>query len=336
MSQHDAYGYAVARIRAMEHQLLDSSVLQRMIDAEDLETAFKILGETSYSTTLTLNSGVYDFDKLLESELKSKYSEIESFIPEKRLIDLLRYQYDFHNVKVLIKSAFNVEKGGQKRWDFLTSLGSFSVESLINDIELEEYKFLPFDLNNLLPKCIAIWEQTNNILDVERLLDDRMYQVMLETAKELDMPETLSWIRSRIDGENIRALLRLKRFNYDASNALLFMHLGGKIDVNSLVALINEPFESWKRFFEYTEYGLTINSIDAGGTFSDLILSLEKVLDDYYTHKLAASRYSYNAPENILAYLWDKEMEVKNVRMILVAKTSGGNKEQLRRLLRNV
>ena len=97
----------------------------------------------------------------------------------------------------------------------------------------------------------------------------------------------------------------------------------------------NEPFEVGRGFW-YTEYGLTINSIDAGGTFSDLILSLEKVLDDYYTHKLAASRYSYNAPENILAYLWDKEMEVKNVRMILVAKTSGGNKEQLRRLLRNV
>lgn len=336
MSQHDVYGYAVARIRAMEHQLLDSSVLQRMIEAEDLETAFKILGETSYSTTLTLNAGIYDFDKLLESELKSKYSEIESFIPEKKLIDLLRFQYDFHNVKVLLKSAFNVEKGGQKRWDFLTSLGSYPVESLINDIEMEEYKFLPFDLNDLLPKCINIWEQTSNILEVERLLDDRMYQVMFETARELDLPETLNWIRNRIDGENIRALLRLKRFSYDAQSALLFMHSGGKIDVSGLVSLISEPFESWKRFFEFTEYGVAISSIDASGTFSDLILSLEKVLDDYYMHKLAKSRYSYNAPENILAYLWDKEMEVKNVRMILVAKTSGGNKEQLRRLLRNV
>lgn len=336
MSQNDAYGYAVARIRAMEHQLLESGVFQRMIDADDLETAFKVLGETSYSSAFSLNTGAQDFDKILESELKAKYKEIESFIPEKELIDLLRYQYDFHNVKVLIKSLFNVEKDGEKRWDLLTSLGSYPVESLVNDIELEDYRFLPFDLNNLLPQCMLIWEQTNDILEIERLLDGKMYQVMLEKAIELDLPDTINWIRSRIDGENIRTLLRLKRFKFDSNKALPFMHQGGKIDLTALISLITEPFESWKRFLEFTEFGKVVNQIDSGGAFSDIILSLEKALDVHYIEQLSKSKYSYNAPENILAYLWDKEMEIKNVRMILVAKTSGGNKEQLRRLLRDV
>lgn len=335
MSQQNGYGYAVARIRAMEHRLLDASVLQRMIDADDLATALKILGETSYSSTLTSHAGNQDFDEILEFELKKMYEEVESFIPEKKLIDLLRYQYDFHNVKVLIKSVFNVATGGQKKWEFLTSLGSYPVDSLISSIELEEYKFLPFDLNNLIPKCITIWEQSSDVLEVERLLDDRMYALMKETAFELDFPETLSWIQTRIDGENIRTLLRLKRFKFDASRARPFMHSGGKIDTGLLVSLISEPFESWKRTLEFTEFSKCIGSIDSTASFSEMILSLENFLDDLYLNKLAMSRYSTNAPENILTYLWAKEMEVKNVRMILVAKTSGGDKEQLRRLLRH-
>ena len=35
MSYKEAYGYAVARIRAMELRLLDASVFTRMLDAEE-------------------------------------------------------------------------------------------------------------------------------------------------------------------------------------------------------------------------------------------------------------------------------------------------------------
>ena len=100
MSQQDAYGYAVARIRAMENRFLDASVLQRMIDAEDLATALKILGETSYSSALTSHVSDQDFDKTLECELQAIYKDVGSFIRNKKLLDLLRYQYDFHNAKV--------------------------------------------------------------------------------------------------------------------------------------------------------------------------------------------------------------------------------------------
>ncbi|MEG1836939.1 MAG: V-type ATPase subunit [Synergistaceae bacterium] len=335
MSQQEAYGYAVARIRAMEHRLLDAGLLQRMVEAEDLASALKILGETSYSSTMTSQSGDVSFDKMLESELHATYEEVGSFTPEKELLDLLRYQYDFHNIKVLIKSIYNVTTGGKKRWDLLTSLGSYPVDEMISNVESEEYKFLPLGLKSLVPSCFAILEQTKDILEVERLLDDRLFEVMKETAAELGLKDSVSWIQTRIDGENIRTLLRLKRFNYDSAKTLPFMHIGGTLDINLLVSLIAEPFEGWKRALEFTSFGNTLNQIDASCSFSELILSLEKVLDEYYLDKLAICRYSATAPENILAYLYAKEQEIKNVRMILVAKTSGGDLEQLRRLLRH-
>lgn len=336
MSDQGNYGYAVARVRAMERRFLDAPVIQRLLDAEDAAAVMKVLGETSYASTITANTGEVNFDKILESELRSVYGEFMSFVPDKALVDVMLLPYDFHNVKVLLKSFFNVKSGGKKRWDLLTSLGAYPTEELITHIELEEYNYLPFGLKELVPYCISIWEQGGDVLEVERILDRRMFAEMLEQSESLAMPGLISWVRTRIDGENIRTLVRLKRFGYDGQMTLPFLLAGGTIPAAELAALANEPFESAIRALQYGEYGELLSHLEAAGDFSELIMQLEKALDDHYLERLAAFRYSPSAPENITWYLWAKEMEIKNVRMILVSKGGNGDNESLRRLLRHV
>lgn len=336
MSDQGNYGYAVARVRAMERRFLDAPVIQRLLDAEDAAAVMKVLGETSYASTITANAGEVNFDKILESELRSVYGEFVSFVPDKALVDVMLLPYDFHNVKVLLKSYFNVKSGGKKRWDLLTSLGAYPTEELITHIELEEYNYLPFGLNELVPYCITVWEQGGDVLEVERILDRRMYAEMLEQSESLAMPGLISWVKTRIDGENIRTLVRLKRFGYDGQKTLPFLLDGGTIPAAELAALANEPFESTIRALQYGEYGELLSRLEAAGDFSELIMQLEKALDDHYLERLSGFRYNPSAPENITWYLWAKEMEIKNVRMILVSKGGKGDNESLRRLLRHV
>ncbi len=336
MSNREAYGYAVARIRAMELRLLDAAVFARLLDADDTASILKILGETSYASVLTSVSGETAFDKILETALQETYSELSSFVPDKELLKIMRLPYDFSNAKVMLKSYFNVRNGGKKRWDLLTSLGSYPVDKLIASIDSEEYALLPFGLNTLYPKCISVWEQSKDVLETERLMDRQMFSVMLSEAQSLDMPEIFGWVRSRIDGENIRTLLRLKRFGYDAAKAWPFMNDGGNIDPNVLVPLISEPFETWSRILEFSNFSGMLSSIDAGTGFADVIMDLERDLDDFYLDSISQSKYSPNNPGNVLAYLWDKELEIKNIRMIVVSKSSTKDKDQARRLLRHV
>jgi V/A-type H+-transporting ATPase subunit C len=49
---------------------------------------------------------------------------------------------------------------------------------------------------------------------------------------------------------------------------------------------------------------------------------------------LQEARYSSDAPENVLAFLWGKEMEVKNIRTILVSKGTRSSPEEVRRMMR--
>ena len=100
----ERYGYTVARLRAMENRLLEDSVLQRLIDSEDLDSAMKVLGETPYSSWLMDLKSNSEFDKAIEAELDYVYSELSKFVPDQQLVELFRLPYDFHNVKVLLKS----------------------------------------------------------------------------------------------------------------------------------------------------------------------------------------------------------------------------------------
>ena len=88
--------------------------------------------------------------------------------------------------------------------------------------------------------------------EAERLLDKQMFAVMLEEAEKLAIPEILAWVKLRIDGENIRSLVRLKRFGFDSARAASFLHEGGNIDLNTLAPMIAEPFETWGRMIDYS------------------------------------------------------------------------------------
>ncbi|GHV52213.1 ATPase [Synergistales bacterium] len=329
-----SYGYAVSRIRAMEHLLLDVGLFQRMLDVDDLTGALKILGETVYGRNIDANTGER-YDGALEAELLSLYDDMRTFVPDEGLIDICRLSYDFHNVKVILKSAINARNGGKKRWDLLTKLGTIDTDNLIVQLESEDYPLLRYGLSSLIPACMTQWDQTRDIVEVERMLDEGLFAAMSLVAAEIGEPGVIAWVSARIDAENIRNLLRLKRFGFDAAKAAAFMHKGGTVTPDALIQLLPEQFDSWGRMIGYTNVGAAIAKVQDDGDFDDLMVSLEKALDDYCRDVLSNARYSANAPENVLAYIWGKEMEVKNIRTVLVSKGAGGDREATRRMLRH-
>jgi V/A-type H+-transporting ATPase subunit C len=319
----------------MEPLLFDASQFQRLLDAEDLSGALKILGETSYASGISEGEKTGRFDAALEAGLLDACNELASFVPDRALIDIFRVPYDFHNVKVVLKSGFISRTGGRKRYDLMTSLGTIPVDNLIVQIESEDYNLLPFGLSQIIPSCLTVWEQTKNVVEIERLLDRGLFSSLAELADSTEEPGVSGWVKARIDSENIRNLLRLKRFGFDASEGVTFLHNGGTIAPEALASIMPESFDNWGRAIAYSDVGIAISSVQDDGDFDDLIVSLERALDDYCASILSNARYSSSAPENVLAYLWGKEMEVKNIRTILVSKGSDSNRDGVRRLMRH-
>lgn len=336
MARKERYGYAVARLRALENRLLDESVLQRMIDSENLEAAIKVLGETPYSASLMELKSPQDFDKAIESELLRGYTEAETFVPDGELISLLRLQYDVHNVKTLLKSKFLAEANEKKRLDLLTKLGNIDTDKLIQAVEGEEYWELPYGFKQAIPDALAAWEMNKNLLAVEKILDNVYFKALLCVAEKLDMPKVTKWVRCRIDGENLKTMLRLSRIDIDRSTVPTFLHAGGIVPVNRLTPLITEPVENWGRLLAYTDIGALLAPFSESENFSTLLVQYERDLDNFITGIISSSRYGAFEPANVVRYLWIKEIEAKNLRVILVSVANGVEKDAIRGLLRNV
>lgn len=336
MGPKERYGYAVARLRALENRLLDESVLQRMIDCDTLEAALKVLGETAYSASLMEQRSPFDFDKAIESELLRCYREVESFVPNGGLSRLLRLVYDVHNVKTLLKSQFLTAKGEKRRLDLLTPLGSIDTDKLILAIEGEEYWELPCGFSQAIPEALSVWEQSRNALAVEKILDRVYFCALVDMAKDLDMQHVTRWVESRVDGENLKTLLRLSRIPVEHVTIPSYLHEGGSLPVNRLTPLLSEPVSNWGRLLAFSDIGALLAPFAEEENFSSQLVRYERDLDNFITGIVSRCRYSAFDPCNVVRYLWLKEIEAKNLRVVLVSVANGAGKDSIREVLRDV
>lgn len=332
-----SYVYAVARLRSMENRLLDSSFFSRLIDSATLDDALKSLGDTSYAQWL---SGVAagSFDKIIDDEMLAVCKELGQFVPDKALLALFRMPYDFHNVKVLLKSLFKVRGGDLegRRHDLLSPMGTIDTEELITALETEEYGFLPYNLGDVIQSCWMLWDQTKNAQGAELLLDHHLFRAMLALAESLNMPAMVSWVRHKIDAENLRTLVRLQRMNYDSSLGFPFFHEGGTLRPDDAAKLLNEPPETWSKALSYTDIGAALEVLQDRADLRASLSDVSKALDDFLVRVLEKARYTTDAPENVLLYLLTKEAEARNLRIALVCVANGLDREFARRLLSHV
>lgn len=336
MTRSIDYGYAVSRLRAMENRLLDPGVFQRLLDSEDLSSAMRVLSETAYGKWILELQQEDRFDPAIEAELQYVYSESERFVPDSGLYRICRLQYDIHNIKVLLKGLFVQKSGGTRRMDLLTGLGNIPTDDLVMAIESEDYRLMPFGFHRTVPECVMLWEQTHDILKVESILDEKLFSLQHQIASEMPFDGVRTFVKYRIDAENIRNLARLKRMGYDPAQAAPFFHNGGFVSVERLVSLISEPLEGWERILSFAEVSRALSGAQEHSDLDSLLVDLERSIDDFISGVLSKFRYSPFAPENVLSFLWAKEIESKNVRILLVGIGNGADRSVLRRLLRHV
>ncbi|MBQ9574194.1 MAG: V-type ATPase subunit [Synergistaceae bacterium] len=330
-----SYVYTVSRLRGMENHILDTAFFSRLMDSAGIDEALRALGETGYSQWISQNGS--SFDKAIDSEMLATFQELETFVPDKGLIDIFRLPYDFHNVKVLLKGLFKV-RGGElegRRYDLLSDLGTLNPEELKNAIETEEYGYLPYGLTDLIPQCWQLWDAAKSAQAVELMIDHQMFRAMLDVAEGLKMPDVIHWVKSRIDAENLRSAVRLARIKYESAKALPFFHEGGTIRPDDMAKLLSEPQETWGRLLSHTDIGAVLGALQDSGNIKTALTDVSKSLDEYLLKVLENAKYSMDAPANVLLYLLTKEAETRNMRVALVCVAGGLDREFGRRLLSN-
>ena len=326
----DDYLYAAGVIRYLENKLLNSTDIKRMVDAPDLESAFKVFHDTDYfDNVLDVKPG--EFVKALEADLVQAKQKIIEMAPSQDLVEFLFMRYDFHNLKLLSKEKYNQSDLSA----YLSPLANESADKLkalinneknIDVIEYLERAFLYIQDN--LPK-----EVTPQAID--RVCDHSFFIEYALAAKKLKDGWIDDLVKLQIDIANLKVFIRSKRLGYDKSELLAELVPGGQIKEEFFVKLADSSEEE---AFVALRLHLPINTRELLDNYikSGLLEKLERDLENLELDYVRKVKFIDFGPEVMVAYYLAKKNAIRNVRLIMTGKLNNIQAREIEEMVREI
>ncbi|MCK4352020.1 V-type ATP synthase subunit C [candidate division WOR-3 bacterium] len=310
-SEDTRYAYAVGRIRALEAKLLSSYKIARLLEAKDGDELLRSLQDTDYSAWLP--GDARDYENMLKKARIELHNLVDKLILDELFITVLKVKYDYHNAKVLLKSAIKEEEAF---W-LLSELGNIPKDELKSIFQEERYDKLGYNLPLAIGEAIATYYTNKDPRFLDIILDKFYYSYLAETPHNTFLN---SLTKIEIDLVNIKTLLRIKWLKEEKSLLRASLVPGGWLEAFRFLESFDEPIESIPKYFNYTPYADIFNEgiefLRTKNSFS----RLEKLCDTHFTEFCRATKYLTFGIEPIIAYFYGKENEFKILRMIFVGK----------------
>lgn len=302
------YPYAVARIRVLEKNLLNTQILNNMAEAKTAEDAVKILKDAGYGSS-TETVSVYDYEKMLTDETKKVYSLMEELVPKENMFNLFLYKNDYHNLKVLLKQEVASVDGSK----YLIENSTISIDTLKNAIINRNFDELPEIMAQAATDALDAYSRTQNGQLIDIILDKAVYKHMNLAAKESKNNFIIELVQIMCDLTNIKTFLRVIRMKKSFDLFMTAFLEEGSIKKE----LFEEAFKADNpaSFFYGTKYG---KLCEIG--FSQSFTEFEKLCDNFQIEFIKKAKYVSLTIEPLVAYLFAREAEIKMARIIITSK----------------
>ena len=316
------------RLRVMEKELLKSENFIRASETDTLEDALRSLSDTVYNKYINKISSPTEYEYILKEELTRFYDELFDISPSKTPLRLITLKYFYHNLKVLIKEDI----GKKDLKDLYMNIGDF---------DLKEYRDALVKGNKrnknieLIQRVEEIYEEKKDPQLIDIYLDNAYFTELLELAEKSQVDLFIKYAKDLIDFTNIRTLLRAKKQEKDVEFLRQIIIEGGNVRKETYLDLLNREVSSdtdaFKKLEIYKYIKEALDSFKERGNLSDF----EREMDNYFIDLIKDVKYITYGPEVIFANVLAKEMEIKNLRIILVSKLNGLDSEFIREKLRD-
>ena len=327
-----AYAYATGRIRVLETRLLDQNKLARMVEASSVEEALKVLAETDYAGMVAELESIHDFENILQEEIRRTYLLVQKINPEAHFTDLISLKYDLHNLKVLLKAKYLEEAGDT----LLIPVGTIPIDKLRAMVAEDNFQELPAALRAAVEQIAEEFVVSGDPQVIDLSLDRTLYAMLISTARELHSTFLEGLFVREADLTNIKTFLRVKRMGHDKEFLKKALLPYGYLPADLFVSLLDEPLEFLADRLAMSDYAAVVSEGVREWQEKGNITHFEKRADDLLTAYLQQGKRKPFGLEPLIGYLYAKEIECQNIRIILVEKIYGLPLELIRERLRDV
>ena len=320
------YMFLTGRLKAMERSLLSSDKIDRMLDADDISDAAKVLTECGYPEIAEVN--VDSVNEALSKHRDEVYSDLYLFAPDARIIDVFRLKYDYHNVKVILKAeAKNIEA------DYLlVNTGLIAPEVLKEAIRTGSYYGLFGSLESAVPKAREVLGATKDPQLCDFVLDSAYFKDMKTLADDAGSDFLKGYVAAQVDCANLKSLVRTLRMGKDVEFLKGVLFEGGNVDTGRIISSVNsgnattEAF-AMSAFSEAADEGAKVLS---GGSLT----KFEKLCDNAVMDYIRKAKYIIFGEASLVAYLAAAENDFTAVRIIMTGRLADLDTDIIRERLR--
>ena len=213
----------------MENRLLTRDRMDRMIDAADDGEARKVLAECGYPEGGSL-------DQALAAARADVFRDMESAVPDRRLVEIFQLKYDYHNAKTLLKAAAM----GRDPQPLLLAGGRYDPAELAEGWRREELRVCSSAFQTAMAQAKAVLEDSHDPQQADLILDRACYAEMELLARDLDSRFLQRYVRLLVDVSNLRTAVRVHRMGREPEFLRQVLLPGGSVSEQSIAAARGE------------------------------------------------------------------------------------------------
>ena len=326
----DIYPYLQpnARVRARKGRLFDEKQISELVDANNVDDVTNYLrGSPDYAEHLD----EYPLEKALDVQLGETYDMVARLAPSsvQSSFKVLAKQSDIDNIKsLLIAKEAGLDKEATE--ELLIPAGSLYEDiSRLSDAEtvtdvvagLDGTEYAP-----VLEEVIPQYENTGMVLPFESALNKYYLEKLLKSTESPADENTqilYSYIGNQVDVANIKLILRAKAdgLDYDAISPYMISN-GYQLREWKLKDLMeSQDVTGVISSLEGTKYADVLTELLPEYNETGSVAIFEKALDKFLVD--SAKSASMKKPIGIgpiIGYLSQKEVEIRNLKVIARAK----------------
>ena len=309
--------------------MLNRERMDRMLTAPNYEEAAKILTDCGYEDMSS--AGMSELDGLLSKHRKKVFDEIANQSPQIAAVDIFRLKYDYHNIKVLIKS----EGAGVDGEHLFSNSGRISPKLLAEAYNEERYSSLPDAMAAAIVDAKSTLARTGNPQTADFDIDRVYFKELSSIGEKCGNAFVKGYVRILIDSANLRTAIRTVRMGKDQDFLMGALVPGGNLSMDILAQAIGSGGDGLTSVFTSSPLkdaaALGVEALRGGG-----MTAFELACDNGVSEYLSGAKLCPFGIESVVEYLYLLEGEITAIRMILTGQLAGISPELIRERLRDV
>ncbi|MCB5955240.1 V-type ATPase subunit [Enterococcus sp. CWB-B31] len=326
-----AYNQINPLIRLKEMELLTASQYEQLLKAADMEELRDILRNTVYGEYLKTDFEE-NFEYIYSKEQGKLFEWLYQMAPEPEIIAIYTSRFTFHNLKVLTKA----EVTNQHLDHLFIEDGRYSLSTMKSAVHTKMSSELPEELLSTIREVFDYLQESTLLQAIDVIYDRLFLTFQKQLADKLGYPDIIAEVTAFIDLTNIAVMARGIIQRQTRTFLSTILSSSGSIAKQDHLPYAKESLEAYTSFILSTKYGDMLSSIVNPETHVLDLTAFEKKKDDYLTNLFVKGRVTAFGPLPLLAYLNAKEVEWKNLRLLVVGKKNHFPTERLKERMRIV